>query len=446
MNAHVGLHLHEPLRMRIEIRWRRLVAAGTILILAGIGIVTAWREAHHFGLERSLFALVVTLAPAAAYAFAYFRALPEVLGADSAAQRSSLLQRWSDFARLTSSVAIIITWICWAAIIAKHFRGMVISLKQMPSVVDIFVLGTLTTRPDLCVIGALLAAALMTMGVVASEEYLARTMERTGPSPATGWRTAARKVVENCGSWLGGRLRAKPALVLGSGLLLFSLVARADLFEGYGLQVVSGHQSWPTAEYTLAGPTLTILCKVGRWMYVAALGVALLGLLAVVMGHAGDRLRRSNSLVFLSIVIALFGVCDLTFGVARLDSMVPAVLNFGVLGMVWLLPIALWVWRERGGRAYWDRTRLAVMIFYLPVVFAGLALIPLALILVPSYAFFLLGSVLLARGFTQSRRESVQETQIRKSVPESLVCSDQATLPRSCPEGPNEALRKEWLA
>jgi hypothetical protein len=38
-------------------------------------------------------------------------------------------------------------------------------------------------------------------------------------------------------------------------------------------------------------------------------------------------------------------------------------------------------------------------------VFAGLALIPLALILVPSYAFSLLGSLLLAWGFTQSRRE-----------------------------------------
>jgi hypothetical protein len=405
MNAHVGLQLHEPLRMRIGMIWRRLVAASAILILAGIGIVTAWRGAHPFGLERFLFALVVTLPPSAAYALAYFHALPEVLGADSTAQRNSLLRRWSDFARLTSAVAILITWICWAAIIAKHFRGMLVPLNKMPSIVNLFVLGTLTTRPDLCVIGALLAAALMTMCVVASEEYLARTMEQMGPSPATGWRNAARRVVGKCGTWLGARLHAKSALVLGSGLLLFSLVARADLFEGYGLLVVTRQQSWPTAEYTLVGPTLTILCQVGRWMYVAALVIALLALGAVAMRGLGDRLRRSYALMFVSTVIALFGLCDLTLGVARLDSMVPAVLNFAVLEMVWLLPIALWVWRERGGRAHWDRTRLAVMIFYLPVVFAGLALIPLALILVPSYASFLLGSVLLAWGFTQSRRE-----------------------------------------
>lgn len=405
MNAHVGLHVHEPLPIRTEITWRRLFAASAILILAGIGILTAWRAAHPFGLERFLFALVVTLAPAAAYAYGYFRALPELLGAESAAQKSSLLQRWSDFARLTSAVAIIITWICWAAIIVKHFRGMVISLKQMPSMVDVFVLGALTTRPDLCVIGTLLAAALMTMCVVATEQYLVQTMERMGPSPTTGWRTAARRVVGKCGRWLGAHLRAKPALVLATGLLLFSQVARMDLFGGYGLQVVSGHQSWPTAEYTLVDPALAILSQVGRWMYVAALVIALLGLAGVAMRRMGDRLRRSYALVFLSIVIALFGVCDLTLGVARLDSMVPAVLNFAVLGMVWVLPIAIWVWRGQGDAARWDRTRISVMILYLPVVFAGLALVPLALILVPAYACFLLGAVLLAWGFTQSRRE-----------------------------------------
>jgi len=391
--------------MRIEMTWRRFFAASAILVLAGIGILTAWREAHPFGLERFLFALVVTLAPAAAYAFGYFRALPEVLGAETGAQRSSLLQRWSDFARLTSAVAIIITWICWAAIIVTHFRGMVLSLKQMPSMVNVFVLGTLTTRPDLCAIGALVATALMTMTVVASEEYLVQTMEQMGPSSATGWRTTARRVVGKCGGWLGWCLRAKPALWLGSGLLLFSLVARMDLFGGYGVQVVSGRQSWPTAEYTLVDPALTILSQVGRWTYVAALGIALLALGAVAMRRLGDRLRRTYALVFLSTAIALFAACDLTLGVARLDSMVPSVVNFAVLGMVWVLPIAIWVWRAQGDSGPWDLTRIAVMIFYLPVVFAGLALVPLALILVPSYAFFLLGAVLLAWGFTQSRQE-----------------------------------------
>jgi len=204
---------------------------------------------------------------------------------------------------------------------------------------------------------------------------------------------------------VGAHLCAKPALVLATGLLLFSLVARMDLFGGYGLQVISGLQSWPTAEYTLVDPALAILSQVGRWMYVAALIVALLGLAAVAMRRLGDRLRRSYALVFLSTVIALFAACDLTLGVARLDSIVPSVLNAAVRGIVWILPIAIWAWRAQGDGPLWDRTRIAVMILYLPILCAGLALVPLALILVPAYACFLLGAVLLAWGFTQSRRE-----------------------------------------
>jgi hypothetical protein len=84
---------------------------------------------------------------------------------------------------------------------------------------------------------------------------------------------------------------------------------------------------------------------------------------------------------------------------------VPAVLNAAVLGIVWVLPIAIWAWRAQGDGPLWDRTRIAVMILYLPILCAGLALVPLALILVPAYACFLLGAVLLAWGFTQSRRE-----------------------------------------
>lgn len=405
MNAHIGVHLHEPSRIRLEMLWGRLLAASAILILAGIGIVTAWREAHPFGLQRFLFALLVTLGPAAAYAFGYFRSLPDVLGAESPAQPRSLPQRWSDFVRLTSAGAVIMTWICWGAIIAKHFRGMVLPFTQIPSMVNLFVLGMLTTRPGLCAIGALLAAALVALCVVASEEYLARTMEQTNTPAATGWRAGVRRAVGKCGELLGARLRAKPALVLGGALLVLSLFARMDLFGGYGFQVISGSQSWPTAEYTLEKPALTILSQAGRLVYAAAVAVGLLGLASVATRRLGDRLRRSPALAFLSMLVALFAVCDLAFGVARLDSLVPRPLNFAVLAIVWLLPMAMWMWRARGDGARWDRTRIAVMILYVSPVLAGLALVPLALILVPSYALFLLGAVLLAWGFAQSRWE-----------------------------------------
>ncbi len=74
-----------------------------------------------------------------------------------------------------------------------------------------------------------------------------------------------------------------------------------------------------------------------------------------------------------------------------------------------MLPIALWVWRARGDKRHWDQTRIATMIFYLPIGLAGLALAPVALALVPGYALFLYGVVFLAWGFTQTKIESRPE-------------------------------------
>jgi hypothetical protein len=362
-------------------------------------------------LERFLFALVVTLGPAAAYALGYFRSLPEALGTDSHPQKMSLLRRWSDFSRMTSAVAMVVTFVVWASIAAKHFRGMTVSLKQIPSMVNLFVLGTLTTRPGVCVIGAIVAGALMTVCVVASEKYLSGTMRQMDASSSRGWDTLVTQAVGRCSNLLGRILRAKTALVFGGLFVVWSLIATMDLFGGYGFQVVTGQQDWPTAEYTLSGPALTSLNLVGRCMYIGALAIALVALASVTMGRLADRLRRTYALAFFSIVIALFGLCDLALGVARLDSTVPSLLNFAGLGTIWVSPIVVWVCRGGSDNAHWNRTRIAIMILYLPIVLAGLALFPLALILVPSYAFFVVGAVFLSMGFLASRREVAQPVQ-----------------------------------
>ena len=69
-------------------------------------------------------------------------------------------------------------------------------------------------------------------------------------------------------------------------------------------------------------------------------------------------------------------------------------------------PIARWIWRGGGDSARSNRTRIGVMILYLPVVLAALALLPLALILVPGYAGFVLGTGFLTLGFLRSRWEA----------------------------------------
>jgi hypothetical protein len=386
--------------------WRRMLAGSAILLLVFIGGFSAWQAAHPFSLVGCLFALAVTWGPAAAYALAYFRIFPEALGAEARLQKDSLPSRWSSFARMATGVAIVITWACWAFIAAKHYLGMVVRLGKPPSIVNLFVLGTLTTRPDLCIFGAFLAAALMTLCVVTSEAFLARTMGTMSVCSPQGWRSVVMKVVGVCGRWLAKLLRPRFALVLAGLLLLFSLIARMDLFGGYGFEVVTGEQIWPTAEYTLVDPALVILSEAGRWMYITVLIIAALALLAAAVGRFGNRLRTNYALAFASTVIALFALCDLTLGVARLNSTIPPLLNFVVLAIVWALPIAVWMLRAYGDRARWNQSCIAIMILYFPVVLSGLALIPLALILVPSYACFLLGTGFLALGFLRSRWEA----------------------------------------
>jgi hypothetical protein len=214
------------------------------------------------------------------------------------------------------------------------------------------------------------------------------------------------RIVGRYGEWLIRLLRPKAALLLGAVLILFSLMVAMGPFEGSGLGVVTGDQHWPTAEYTLEGPAGMVLSEAGRCIYVATLALAVLALAAVAARGKGDRLRKTRVLTSVSTVIAIFALCDLPLGVARLDSTVPPLLNLVVLGLLWALPIALWIWREGGDSVRRNRTRIGVMVLYLPVVLAALALLPLTLILAPGYAGFVLGTGFLTLGFLRSRWEA----------------------------------------
>ena len=395
-----------PSRVWLRSHWPRLAVCSVILFLPLVGSICAWKAPHPFAFENRLVALTVTLGPAAIYAFGYFRVLPDVLGTEIKEHDDSLLQRWSTLARMSSAVAIIITWVCWASIVARHFRGIVVPLNQTPSFINFFVLGTLSASPGLCIVGAILAAALMTISVAASEQFLARGMDQMSACSGKIRRVMVLRIVGRCGEWLIRLLRPKAALLLGAVLILFSLMVAMGPFEGSGLEVVTGDQHWPTAEYTLEGPAGMVLSEVGRCIYVATLALAVLALAAVAARRKGDRLRKTKVLASVTTVIAIFALCDLPLGVARLDSTVPPLFNLVILGLLWALPIALWIWRERGDSLRWNRTCIGVMVLYLPVVLAALALLPLALILVPGYASFVLGTGFLTLGFLRSRWEA----------------------------------------
>jgi hypothetical protein len=107
----------------------------------------------------------------------------------------------------------------------------------------------------------------------------------------------------------------------------------------------------------LVGPALMILSQAGRCMYITTLAIAALAVAAVAMGRHGDRLRKWNVLACVSTVIAIFALCDLTLGITRLDSTVPPLLNLAVLGLVWVLPIFVWLERAHSGSARSNRTQ-----------------------------------------------------------------------------------------
>ncbi len=409
MNNELPVRFKKLFRMWLGTNWPRIAVGSAILTLTFLGGICAWKAPHPFAFENRLFALAVTLGPAAIYAFGYFRSFPDALGIGTKSYNESLLQRWSNLARRSSGVAIIITCMCWASIAAKHFRGIVVPLKQTPSVINLFVLGTLSAMPGVCIIGAILAAALITIFVVTSEQFLARTMGPMSTCPNKNWGAIVLRIVGRCGGWLARFLRPKNTLVLGGVLLLFSLIAPMDPFGGSGLEVVTGQQHWPTAEYTLVGPALMILSQAGRCMYIATLVIAVLALTSVAMRSHGERLRKANALASISTGVAIFSLCDLTLGIVRLDSTVPPLLNLVVLGLVWVLPIFVWIKRAHGESARSNRTRIAVMVLYLPLVLAGLALVPFALVLIPSYACFLLGTGFLTLGFLRSRWEATAQ-------------------------------------
>jgi len=261
----------------------------------------------------------------------------------------------------------------------------------------------------------LVLASLMSACVVASEEYLAGTMICSNGFGGVGWRAAVGRLVGRLGAPPVKLMRAKASLVSGSTLALASLLLTTTFMGGCpdipqkGFEIVSGKAVWITAAQAVEGDTAkVILAQVGRWSYVVALAVALLALAAVSAGRAGDRLRRSRLMGIVSGTLALFGICDFTFAWIRVwtDSVRFEGANFAVGIVVWLLPIALWLWRARCGGERCAHTRLAVMVLYLPILFFSLAFL---ISLVPvGYISFFLGMLLVWWGFVRSQCEGAR--------------------------------------
>jgi len=384
MSTQESLPIPVEVRVRVETLLRRTFAAACILGLAGTGVYGAWLARSD--VNEVLIFLASTLAPAAAYAFGYFRCLPDALGAPGAAQKGTPWQRWSDYARLSAVVAILITWISWAKIIP--------TLSPIDAVKTLVALFVVTSVMPAC--------------VVASEEYLSRTMVRCDAMASTGWRSAAKRLAGQWGARLVKPLRAKRSMTLGSTLALASLFLNTTAEFGCneiphkGYEILAGKAVWVTAE-SAEGAVKVFVAQAGRCAYLLGIVICLATLAAALAGSAGIAWRRSRSLMVLTGSLALFFVSDYTFAWVRFGG--PNRLVFAVWMVVWGLPVALWMGRARGTQGEWQYTRLAVMVLYLPIFLASLCLLVFLAPIAFGYISFLIGMLLVWWGLVQSQWE-----------------------------------------
>ncbi|MBZ5682126.1 MAG: hypothetical protein LAO24_18685 [Acidobacteriia bacterium] len=364
--------------------WKLWLAEIGIVALAGLGLYFAVFDWLQGGFETGLIALGSLTGMAIVYAFGYLRCLPDVLGGTIHDDPRTLRQRWSDFALLTTFIALPI-------IVAGYVRAIWMNWSYV----------------DLARALAILLACcwLLSACVVASEKYLGWTMSGGEATRGAGWRAQARRVVRTWGNWLVSLLGVRRALVVGGALALLSVVlAVGDSWGGdnAGYYIVAGVQAWPMTT-DLSGSKLDVLLLQGyRGVYVLGLVIAAFVLAAVVPGRLGRTIRSSRILATLSGAIALLQLSQAA--VAPADKY-----RFALWTLTWVVPIAIWLRGARGNRETWDRNRLAVMVFCLPIFLLGTAFLVVLTYFALGFGAFIVGMLLVWWGLVQSRREITEQ-------------------------------------
>jgi len=388
MGAHTDL-LHHG---HIGPPWRQFLAGTGIVILAGLGLYYAISSWHHGEISAGLMALGFFVGTALIYAFGYFRCLPDVLGGVAFDVGRNLRQRWSDFALLSTFIGLLIINAAYIRAIWQNF-----SYVELTRAVAFLVI----------------CSWILPASVVASEMYLGWTMPGVEIPRGRDWRARVRQGVRTWGNWMVKLVGSRRALAIGGVLALLSLILAVDAeifgpnYTGY--QIITGREAWPTVT-GLDTPRLAVLLAGGyRTVYELGLLVAVFALGGAVLGRWGDTLRRNRILAVLAGTIALLEITNVA---VCLGLQVCEVGKWALALWVptWVIPVAIWLVRAPGNRGTWDHTRLAVMVFYLPIFLLGFAFLVVFAYFGAGFGAFIVGMLLVWWGLVQSGQEVTQKT------------------------------------
>ncbi|MGC2196856.1 MAG: hypothetical protein WA628_19435 [Terriglobales bacterium] len=389
----MGAHVHLVHDRRVGHLLGPYLAGIGIVILSALGLyntLSSWLEGH---IAAGLLALGFLVGPACVYAFGYFWCMPDVLGGTAHDASRNLLQRWTDFALLSAFIALLVTGAIYVRVIWLNF-----SYVELARAVAI-VLACLW-MPAVC--------------VLASEKYLGWTMPTGDMRSRTGWRARVRRAMRVWASWPVKLLGSQTSCAIGGVLSLLSLILVVDheifgpSFRGY--QIIAGGKTsawafdfvpgdWPTVHNL----NMPFLADAHRAVYVLALLVAALVLASVLPGRWGSILRGNRILTVLAATIALLEVTDvaLSFGYELFGKWAVAAWLIGLA-----VPVALWLRAAHGARDDWDRTRVAILVFYLPIFLLCFAYLVLFAYFGAGFGAFIAGSLLVWWGLVQSEGKS----------------------------------------
>jgi hypothetical protein len=382
MSTHIAGQVPLAGHGKVGQAWKLWIAGAAIGALTFVGFylaITRWQESWEFALI--LFGGLV--GPAVAAAFGYFWCLPEVLGGICRDRERTLLQKWSDFALLCSFFGILVVEGSYVQVIREVFQYI-----SLPRTLAVLIPGPWV-----------LAAC-----VAASKEYLGWTTPSTVSGRRSGWRGRVRSGMEWCGGLTVKLLTTKGALVAGAALLLTSLVLvqSRDIFgpEFKGYEIAAG----ANVGTHFGIPFVLDWTQLGS--YLLGILLAVLALAGVLIKGTGRRIRESKMLAALAGILCLLEVTKLAVIWPLGKTATPFVMLWLIL---WLVPIILWLMATRGDGEGRDRTRVGIMVFYLPLFLLWLGFLPFVAYLGVGYGAFVAGMLLLWWGFVQGSGQRAKE-------------------------------------